>query len=166
MAKFTITDEEWIINYPNMAKKKIKKSIPIIFVTVLFILILTCILIKQYFAAALLLVLLIISFTTLFQKKTFYEIKAHKIYNNGGMQQEVIFSEESITIIYKYGKFIIDWEGIKKIVRLPTLLLIKHELLQLYISLQAMSSDEFAILDCKMSELKLICEDRRDFKKI
>jgi hypothetical protein len=166
MAKFTITDEEWIMNYPNMAKKKIKKSIPIIFVTVLFILICTFILIKQYLAAVLLFVLFIVSFSTLFQKRIFFEIKAHKIYKNGGIQQEVIFSDENITTIYKNGKFIIDWEGIKNIVRLPTLMFIKHDLLQLYISLKAMSSDEFAILDRKISELKIICEDRRDFKKI
>jgi hypothetical protein len=166
MAQFTINDEEWILNYPNVVKKKRKKLTTVIFVSVLFILICVCILIKQYLAAVLLFVMFVVSSENIFQNRLIFEIHAKKIYKDGGLQQEVIFSDESITIIYKNGKFVIDWEGIKQVVRLPTLLFIKHELLQLYISLQAMTSDEFDILDHKMSKLNLKCEDRRDFKKI
>jgi hypothetical protein len=161
MAKFKIDENTWVQNYQYMLKTNLRSLRWLIIFVLLFLIMVMSVILKQYIGAAIIFLFFIGVYKRFFSTNEKQSRKAFSSTSITPLIQEVLFAEESIIIVFDNSKFVIDWKGIEKVVRLPDLVFVRHKLLQFYFLSSALTPDEWSTFERKISSQKIFVEDRR-----
>lgn len=162
MASFTISEDLWVRNYSRLIVVKGNSTLKLALISLTaLVLDVLCVVLHQYIG------FIFITWLYIFIIRRYWFNKqkaARRVYRAEPLSkliQEVIFAEDTISIIFDGAFYKLSWDGLIKVINLPDVLYIKHKYLDFYVLKSALSEDEGQLLTRKLNNLQIPQENRK-----